>query len=803
MPDVPGARVKHEHVVGGQDQVRQANREVAASFDQVKGGIDKFSANAVIAANQALELAGKMVELAKSVGEVVKAGGAVDGVNRAFEAMGGAAPSIQALQSAVAGVVSENNLKGFAVFAEGMNLSAEEALNLSRRVTFLAERQGKLEEVGELLNKASGDGVGLFKELGVTIDETMVRYQGLTEAEKNLKIAQDQARLGSQAQVDALKSSSVAVLGLSARLQNMKDSAASAFSEWLAGSGILEAVGEVMQDVSDWAAENEDRLRDIADTVKGVLVKSLDLASAAARGLLVAVEALGPGIEAVLEGIAAIEDSDLFRASLGRIIESERLRAEIIDRQMEMRAGDGKLLEGIQKDVDRILEAEQQRGEAIEKAVSGQSEMRDLMKSLGGHTNIMAKNFVELHGGIDGAVSRLEETDFGAERVAEIRGELEAGLVAINDQREANEHLTLGVFERAQLNDELQAQEDAILVSLREIVGVENTLLQAQWAQNEAITVQKDLIAESLEAEKAAEKRREESRRKRKAAREEAKRDLAEFDELLTELMIDEESSAAAALIAEDAAKAHMFRVGFGLGTDLRAGFKAFFEEEEELPPIFQGIEATAAATENLAERNAILAGSFSAVASSMSELDFASDSFLGKAGQVSDSMSMMVKGLDQAGDSTASAVAAVAGASAEMAGSVFESTTAQAALLALFYGGQGWALLPNVAAATPKFVASATMATAAAMSFAGVGGKSSSGGSAGAGAGAGVDSSGFSPSLATEQTQTEQAPGTTVILQFTDVTGTAANRMADVLNEGARNGTGIRLDPELLEGLS
>jgi hypothetical protein len=149
--------------------------------------------------------------------------------------------------------------------------------------------------------------------------------------------------------------------------------------------------------------------------------------------------------------------------------------------------------------------------------------------------------------------------------------------------------------------------------------------------------------------------------------------------------------------------------------------------------------------------------------------------------------------------------VAAVASASAEVAGSVFESTTAQAALLAVFNTAQGIALLPNIAAATPKFVAASTFAAAAAMSFAGVGGSSLTGSPAAGntGAGAGAAGGSFGPSsLATETANADQVSGTTIIMQFADITGDAPVRVADILNDGARRGRGITLDAALIEGM-
>jgi hypothetical protein len=782
MPDVTGARVKHEHVITGQVQVQQANQAVAGSFDQVKSGIDVFSASAVVAANQALELAGKFTGLASSVAEAAEAGAAAADINRSFQALGDAAPGIEALRASVAGVVDDTTLERYAVLNAEMELSAETATAFASRITVLAEEQGRLSEVSDLLARAQRSPLEVMKELGVIIDANSSQYGGLSEAQRNLMVIQEQARKVTKAQIDSMDSASAAILQQKATWDNLVSSVEQGIAAWLQSSGALDAVGEAIEGVQSFLEENAELFESlgriamqVADIVGNLLVRAFNV-------LETTLDLLLPVVEGVLTGLQAV--SEFISLDFGESIE------EVFITDIPFATSN---MEGLNTTIANFRDELRLAREEAEKGRIVTEEQVDLVQQAFAVEEQVSALYKENVGDFE---------DAGRALVANL-GSREAALEVLSQQREVLENA-------ADLIDEQTDKERAFgAVALKNrIEGQEGAvsrlaILEEITAQ---ILTQNALELQAIEAAKEAEKRKEEARRKSKAAREEAKRDLLAFDELLTELMIDEESSAAAALIAEDAAKAHMFRLGFGLGTELRAGFDAFFEEEEELPPIFQGIEATAAATENLAERNAILAGSFSAVASSMSELDFASDSFLGKAGQVSDSMSMMVKGLDQAGDSTASAVAAVAGASAEMAGSVFESTTAQAALLALFYGAQGWALLPNVAAATPKFVASATMATAAAMSFAGVGGKSSSGGSAGAGAGAGVapDAAGFGPSLATDtNTGAQQGPGTSVYVQYVSPNGREGiGPMLSMVNELGRSGAGFVIDAELIEGM-
>jgi hypothetical protein len=128
---------------------------------------------------------------------------------------------------------------------------------------------------------------------------------------------------------------------------------------------------------------------------------------------------------------------------------------------------------------------------------------------------------------------------------------------------------------------------------------------------------------------------------------------------------------------------------------------------------------------------------------------------------------------------------------------------TAEAALRAVFETAVGLSLLPNVVAAGPHFLAAATFGTAAAMSFAGGGGQSVPSGGGGAG-----PTGGAGPAFGTAFDQApaaaeQEGPGTTVIVQYMSPNSREGFEfLTDQLNEGARNGTGARLDASLIEGL-
>jgi hypothetical protein len=788
---VDGSLIRHEHKVTGQGDVLDANRKVEGSFQGVKDSLaSTFGAGgmAAIAANQALQLASSVGALAGSFVELAKSGAAARDVARTFAGLGDAVPAIESLRASVAGVVDDTTLQQFALFGESMGLAAEQSTGLAQRLTVLAEEQGKLSEISEILGQAQESPKEAFKKLGVIIDDSTEQYQGLSEAQKNLLIIQEQSALGTQEQVDAMESAQVAVLGVSAKMANLQSTMEETLSSVLEGSGIFDLISTAIDGASGFIQENSslfEAMGDIVTKVGGIigriLAPALERLSFWLEAGLVLIEPFIDGIGLLLDGVDALGSviPDLNDAAGALFITDMPTFTSNTAKQVDEQAS---WLDITIKNTEALQREREERAE-----VQRQIELSKKDRQEENRLKVLAIEAAEREAQQLGAALKVRE-----------------GLAAATDAAV----------------DKYGSEEDAL-----KALGLERQRFTS--AMRDAAAIANDfLVAENAQQEEVF-----------RARQERLQKDAAITQQIIEQLgnRIIAEDTAADAITRTTTAltsRNEAVQESIDLGAMWADAHQSVFgpirqrqidqlrewgvtltevwgrEQEIEEQRRSYWVDQTTRAQQT-AEQNAAIAGSFSAIATSMGHLGAASDSYIGQATALSGAFGSMVKGLDTAGDSTASAVAAVAGASAEMAGSVFDSTTAQAALLSIFYGAQGLGLLPNVAAAAPKFAASGAMAIAAGMSFAGSGGARLTGG-AGAGGG-GAAASAPAAADAGFGTAFDRAPriedgaggGTSVnIYLMSPNSRDAAPVLADWLNEGARSGSGIRLDSSLIEGM-
>jgi hypothetical protein len=198
-------------------------------------------------ANEIGQFAGSVLGTAKALFEFAKAGAEAAAIADVFDQLGAAAPSMESLREATAGAVDDTTLKGFAKLASDLGLTAEEMEGLAQRATTLAANTGQLANTSEVLTQLmNGEAEGLRK-LGVAIDLSDEAFKGLSETQKKLAIAQQLAAEGSQAQVDALEGTQVAMAKGQAAIDNLVSEAQTMFVEFLEGSGVLELLGTILE----------------------------------------------------------------------------------------------------------------------------------------------------------------------------------------------------------------------------------------------------------------------------------------------------------------------------------------------------------------------------------------------------------------------------------------------------------------------------------------------------------------------------------------------------------------------------
>jgi hypothetical protein len=270
---IKGALIGHEHRVTGQDKVTAANKEVAGSFDGVADGMKSVFGKggiAVVAANQAIQLAQELGQLVKAAGELAKTGAQLSDLERAFEGLGGTAEDMDKLRDAFANAVSDRTILRMANTAASLGITTESFEKLGR----VAVQQAKItgESVDFLLESlVTGvaresprriDNAGIviansaermrleLEKLGVSADEATAAMRKTALA--NL-IAEEAAALSA---AGGFKSLGAEVASIGVQLENMKDRAAQGFAEFLESEGILDAMSAGLESAAGWLAEN-------------------------------------------------------------------------------------------------------------------------------------------------------------------------------------------------------------------------------------------------------------------------------------------------------------------------------------------------------------------------------------------------------------------------------------------------------------------------------------------------------------------------------------------------------------------
>jgi hypothetical protein len=783
--EIDGTRIKHTHESVGQGQVAAANRAVGQSFEslgQQMGSVFGRGGTAAIAANQALELAQKIASLGPAAADAAKAGAVARDVARSFAALGDAVPAIEALQAAVAGTVDETTLQQFALLGEEMGLTAEASTGLAQRITLLAEEQGRLGDVSELLARAQKSPMEAFKELGVLIDVNAEQYKGLSEAQRAQVILQEQSALATQEQVDALDSAQASILRVETKLADMTSQAQAAFSEWLEGSGVIDLVSAALNGAAKFIEENAslfETMGDIIVKVGGIIgrliVPALERMAFWLEAGLVVLEPFIDGINLLLDGVDALDEiipdlndvaSDLFVTDLPTFAtNTAAMRVEVDSWAESMRdlVKDMRDAEKQAQETAREVEAIRTRqfddqAMRVRRIALAFEEAQALDKVVDANANIeqAVDQLVDAYGDEEGALDalnqRLDAVDSGARAAqSSLQKTTDPAMIERfrNQRDELNQTaadirtLSAALSDQIDVRDSITTTVDKETTSIKFNTEAREENIEAAWGQIEA----NNAWAEGL--------------------------------------------SAAAMLIG-----------------DSLSALREFGTEEGPLPIIAQGMDTQAIAAANLTEQNLALAESMDAVGDSFASVVADSDTQLGKfldgTGKTTKALGAMVKGIDAAGDSTASSVSAIAGASASIAGEVFDSTTAQMGLFAVDETAKGFR---DLAAGSPvtaglHWLSAGIFATGAALSFAGGGGRAVSTGGAGAG-----PAGGAGPAFGTAFDQApsaveQEGPGTTVFIQLGTVdTEEAGPKLLNILNDTNRTGSGFKLDSGIIEG--
>jgi hypothetical protein len=765
-------------VITGQVQVEIANKAVSDSFDRVKSGLDVFSAGAITAANQALELAGKVRGLATDLIDAAEAGAAAADITRNFKALGDAVPSVDALRESVAGVVDDTTLEQYAILTAEMELSAETATGFANRITILAEEQGRLSEVSDLLARAQRSPLEVFKELGVVIDANSSQYGDLSEAQRNLMVIQEQSRKATQAQVDALDSASAAVLQQKASWDNLVSSVEQGIAAWLQSSGALDAVGEAIEGVQAFLEENAEmfqRLGEIAFRLAGVLGDTL----AGAWGVVsVALDVALP----VIEGIVSILEEVAF---IAREV-GEFLGGDFADMLHEVFIEDMPWAESNVKSVNEVLVEFRAELEAAERAARDLEEAEivsgDLIEQGVAIQQELAMMYEENRGNIDdiarSLVSQLGSEEAALDILASKQETLENSLDVLRDIDKQTASTT---------EWELFLNRDKLAL-LEEITS--------------EILTQNALELERVEAEKESEKRREEARRKAKAAREQQRK----FEQdLISEALIAQEQEVQEAFRVQLAGM-HARNELLDLGTAIMD--VVLTQEQLHLDLAERSWEVEVRRNENLARKNELLAEAerrsesmTSSLAASLTTLEDVMIGSTDTTGMFVDITREMAKAFQESAGASDIFDATLAGARTLNAGLVSDKADRAFfdGLFEVAEAARDAVNLNPVGAAGHGFAAASYFAAA---TFGGKGGGGARGGaSAGRTAAA---PAGFGPSLATEPAETgQQGPGTSIFVQYVSPTTRGElGPMLAMINELGRSGAGAKIDAELIEGL-
>jgi hypothetical protein len=775
--------IVHEHKTKGAKELLEVNKRIEVSFEAARQSVAKTAGGFAIAANQALELASKVASLAGEVADLAKAGAVARDVAKRFRELGAAVPAMQALQAAVAGTVDETTLQQFALLAEEMGLTAEESTGLAQRITVLATEQGRLSEVNDILKQSLESPKEALKKLGVVVDESNPKFAGLAEQQKNLAIIQDESAKATQDQVDALDSAQINILRVEARLENMVSDLQVAVSEWLEGSGALDMVSAALERASQFVSDHAS----LFETAGGIVQK---VGSIIGRILVPALERMAEWLEIgflvldpFLDGVSLLLDG---LEALGEFIPSlNDLASDFFITDMPVFESNVKSL---REEVDIWADTTRK---AVEAARQQAVVARDIELSRKNRVNEQAARVV----GIKLANDELEQInqiigansdlDTAMERLVQRYGDEEGAVDALNQRINA---VTRGRADAIALFNKAQAAGQTALASQfqqqLETFDQARTGMQALTAELTKQATERDEITTAVEKETTATKASNEANRER-------------F--FLFKAWADAEQAVFAPV------RQHRIEQARELATILDEAANREMEGA-----LAQADDTAAIAAQNLTEQNIALSESLNLVGDSLASVVSQSGSdferFFAGSMRISKGLGAIVKGVDAAGDSTAGAVSAVAGASAAIAGDVFNSTTAQAALLAVDETAKGFRdlAIPSPVTAGLHFTAAGIFGTVAAMSFLGSGGRSASGGGGGGGAAGAPSGPTFAPSMAeTSDADDTRPPGTTVIVNYQSPNSREGFEfLTDVLNEGNREGSGARLDADLIEGL-
>ncbi|MHC4647042.1 MAG: coiled-coil domain-containing protein [Planctomycetota bacterium] len=484
-------RAVMEKLKGESEAYKKATEDLARAQGKLTAELSKqqkvFNAMGSFAnkANEIGQFAGSVLGTAKALFEFAKAGAEAAAIADIFDQLGAAAPSMESLREATAGVVDDTTLQGFAKLASDLGLTAEEMEGLAQRATTLAANTGQLANTSEVLTQLmNGEAEGLRK-LGVAIDLSDEAFKGLSETQKKLAIAQQLAAEGSQAQVDVLEGTQVAMAKGQAAMDNLVSEAQIMFAEFLEGSGVLELLGSILEA----SMRQLKAMGPALDLVAGAF-RLAWMAGAPFRGLL---ELLAVTIAEALEMLERIA--------------------------LVLGASDGKSLKSVAgKATEKLRGLEEQHYAAADAALEQARAVGVLNSQLGES----ALSFKEI-----GDLAKFSEMENGARLLADTL--LDAG----------------GTFKGAA--DELAVLEKR-LEDQKEASDASQEATELSDAVFDELATTLARAGEELAAMEAAQKKATAATRSQAGAVKElsdATREMSEFDALITELLIDQETKQA------------------------------------------------------------------------------------------------------------------------------------------------------------------------------------------------------------------------------------------------------------------
>lgn len=246
------------------------------------------------------KMTGEMRELSREAWDFAKSGASAADTAKAFERLGDTAADVDRFRKATANAVDETSLQRLRMLSDDLTLTKGEFENVAKAATALTARFPETGTVAENLERILAGETEALRKLGVVIDKSGPKFKGLSEEGQKLATTLEVAAYGATVGADAFESQSLAMAATEAKASDLVSEIKTFFSEIITGSGFLDELSIIMDDLRALFLENKDSLRSLIKSGLDGFIKALQTAINLARKLASALDTVdtllnGPG----------------------------------------------------------------------------------------------------------------------------------------------------------------------------------------------------------------------------------------------------------------------------------------------------------------------------------------------------------------------------------------------------------------------------------------------------------------------------------------------------------------------------